>query len=149
MKILFVCRRNHGRSQLAEALFEKFAKGKHQVSSVGTEVIREGANREGEKISDQQIIAAMKELGIDISEKVRNQLTPQMVEEADYIIVTAQPESIPDYLKQSPKAIFWEIKDTGEIPYDEVKIIRDQLKTLIKKFIQTLDEKKIKPWKVS
>src|SRR3989344_8136411 len=111
MKILFVCRANQGRSQLAEAIFNNLSKGKHKAISVGTKVIREDSNKEGEKISDQNIITAMKEVGVDISQNVRNQLTPETLNEADRVIVMSEPENTPHYLKGSPKAIFWEIPD--------------------------------------
>ena len=139
MKILFVCRRNHGRSQMAEGIFNKLAEGKHQATSVGTQVIRADANREGQKISDTQIIAVMKEIEVDVSENIRNQLTPEMLEKVDKVIVMAQPESIPEYLKQSTKAIFWEIPDTYHVPLEFVRNVRNQLQVLIGDLIKTLD----------
>ena len=83
MKIIFVCKANHGRSQLAEALFNNLAKGKHTAFSAGTKVIREDANREGQIISDPNIITVMKEVGLDVSQNVRNQFTPEMLKEAE------------------------------------------------------------------
>ncbi len=57
MKILFVCKANNGRSQLAEAIFNKLVEGKHQATSAGTKVVREDSNKEGQKISDINIIS--------------------------------------------------------------------------------------------
>jgi len=105
MKILFVCKANSGRSQLAEAIFNKLSKGKHQAASAGTKVIREDVNREGTKISDPNIIAVMKEIGVDVSGNVRNQVTPEMLEKVDKVVILAEPEFVPEYLRQNKKSI--------------------------------------------
>ena len=112
MKIVFVCKANHGRSQLAEALFNNLAKGKHTAISAGTKVIREDVNKEGQTISDPNIIAVMKEMGIDVSKNVRNQFTPEMLNIADKVIVMSEPENTPSFLSQSNKAVFWAVPDT-------------------------------------
>ncbi len=139
MKILFVCRANQGRSQLAEAIFNKMAGTEHRAISAGTKVIREDSNKEGETISDPNIIAVLKEIGIDASKNVRNQITTEMIEEADKIIVMSEPENTPEQLKQNNKAIFWEISDTYNESREFVRGIRNQLESRISDFIKTLD----------
>jgi len=137
MKILFVCKGNHGRSQIAEAIFNDFSNGKHIATSAGTKVKTEEMDKDGQKVSDSVIIEVMKELGIDVSEKIRNQLTQEMVEEADKIIVMAQEETIPEYLKQSKKAIFWKVPDPSKQPIEFARDVRDKLKTMIADFIES------------
>jgi arsenate reductase len=143
MKILFVCKGNHGRSQIAEAIFNNISGGKHIATSAGTKVTTEEKDRDGHKVSAPLIIEVMKELGIDVSEKIRNQLTPEMVEKADKIVVMAQPETIPEYLKQSKKAIYWEVPDPAGQPIEFAREVRDKLNSLIKNFIETSSELKI------
>jgi protein-tyrosine-phosphatase len=138
MKILFICKANHGRSQLAEAIFNKLSEGKHQAVSAGTKVTREDSNKEGQRISDTNIITVMKEIGIDVSENVRNQVTEEMVKEVDKIIVMSEPENTPEYLKTSDKAIFWEVSDPYNKSLEFVRDIRNQLQVLISAFIKTL-----------
>ena len=139
MKIVFVCKANHGRSQLAEALFNNLTKGKHTAISAGTKVIREDANKEGQTISDPNIITAMKEVGIDVSQNVRNQFTPEMLKEADKVVVMSEPENTPSFLSQSEKAIFWNIPDTYNQNLEFVRGVRDQLKILVSDLIMSLN----------
>lgn len=149
MKILFVCKANHGRSQLAAAMFNKLANGRHWAISAGTRVVREESNGEGQKMKDLNAVIIMKKMGVDISENVRHQLTPEMLESVDRVVVMAEPGFIPEYLRQSDKAVFWDIPDTYNQSLEFVRDISNRLQALIGDFIETLDEKKIKPWKIS
>ena len=133
MKILFVCRGNVGRSQMAEVIFNKYSK--HKAISAGTKVYE----YEGQKLKDflfaKPVINFMKKEGVDISEKTRKQVNQEMVKKFDKIIVMAEPETVPDYLKKNPKSIYWNVQDPigmGNKGYD--KII-SQLKDLIRGFI--------------
>src|SRR3989344_3056501 len=128
MKVIFVCKANQGRSQLAEALFNNLSEGKHTAISAGTKVIREDANREGQTISDQNIITVMKEEGVDVSRNVRNQLTPEMLKEADKVIVMSEPENTPSFLSQSEKAILWNVPDTYNQNLEFVRGIKNKIK---------------------
>lgn len=126
---------------MAEAIFNDLVKGKHLGVSSGTLVIKNGINKEGEKVKDRDmhIVEVMKEIGIDVADNSRSQLIPRHVEEADKIIVMAEHENIPDYLKQSKKAIFWEVSDPKDQSLEFARDVRTHLQTLIKDFIKTLD----------
>lgn len=139
MEILFVCNGNHARSQLAEALFDRLSEGKYQVRSAGTTVKTPEKDRDGHKVTAPLAIEVMNEIGIDISDKIRNQLKPEMVEEADVIVVMSSPETIPPYLKESKKAIYWEVPDPYQHPIEFMRDVRNQLQVLISDFIKTLD----------
>jgi len=141
MKILFICRGNVGRSQVAEMLFRQIAKGRHEVISSGTKVSDEdGENNEGQKLKDRpsakNTILALRERGIEVAENTRKQLDPAMVEWADKIMVMAEPETIPDYLAKSSKMIYWNVKDLHGTNLEEHRVIIDRIEELIKKFIK-------------
>jgi len=133
MKILFICWANVGRSQMAQALYNQEASSKS--SSAGTKV-----EIENQKISDRPlakpVIDFMKNEGIDISNNTTNQVTPQMLNEFDKIIVMAEPETIPSFLLNNHKTIIWDIEDPkGKICKELEKIvleIKNKLKTLVK-----------------
>lgn len=140
--VLFVCRGNVGRSQMAEALFNTLSKGKDVAISAGTRVVREGSNKEGQKLKyksgAEEAIVALQEIGIDASENVRNQLTPEMLAEADKVIVMAQPETIPEYLAKSNKAIYWNVPDPHGQSLEFTRKVRNQLQDLVGELIKEL-----------
>jgi len=134
MKILFVCRGNVGRSQMAAVLFTKYSGIK--AFSAGTKVF-EGENQ---KIKDipiaEPVIMFMEKEGIDVSENNRIQLTPEMVQEFDRIIVMAEPETIPEYLSNSSKMEFWDIEDPKGMNDEGYEKIISQIKSKLKQFIK-------------
>ena len=134
MKVLFVCRGNVGRSQMAAVLFTKYSGIK--AFSAGTKVF-EGENQ---KIKDiplaEPVIRFMKKEGIDVSENNRVQLTPEMVQEFDRIIVMAEPETIPEYLSNSNKMEFWDIEDPKAMDDEGYEKIISQIKSKLKQFIK-------------
>ena len=67
-KVLFVCVRNSGRSQMAEAFFNQMAKGKGKAKSAGT--------RPAKRLEDN-VIEIMWEAGIEISRQRPKLLTPE------------------------------------------------------------------------
>jgi arsenate reductase len=75
--VLFVCKHNTGRSQMAEAFLRKFMGDAVDVASAGTVAADH---------PDPGVIAAMAELGIDISAARPKLLDPGVIARADRII---------------------------------------------------------------
>src|SRR3989338_3696862 len=101
MKILFVCKGNVGRSQMATTLYNTLSQT-HDSLFAGTHV----HEKEGQKIKENPkaefVIAVMREEGADVSDCVRKQVTFQMVEQADKVVVMVDKEELPSYLTDSP-----------------------------------------------
>jgi arsenate reductase len=75
--VLFICRHNTGRSQMAEAYLRRFAGDAIEIVSAGTIA----AER-----PDPGVVAVMAEEGIDISHALPKLLDPALAERADRII---------------------------------------------------------------
>ena len=78
--ILFLCVHNAGRSQMAEAIFNRLAKERgltYTAESAGTEL----ADR-----VHTTVVEAMAEIGLDISGESPRLLTNRMVEQAQRVI---------------------------------------------------------------
>lgn len=137
MKILFVCRGNVGRSQMASALFTKYSG--IRAFSAGTKVFE----NEGQKIREislaEPVIRFMQNEGIEISENIRTQITQEMIEEFDKIIVMAEYQTIPQYLLNSNKAEFWEIEDPQGMDDEGYKKIISQIKSNLNHLIERND----------
>ncbi len=132
MKVLFVCRGNVGRSQMAAELFTKYSGIKS--FSAGIKVFE----NENQKISEvplaEPVIRFMKKEGLDIAENTRKQLTPEMLEQFDKIIVMSEPETIPEYLSQNKNVEFWEIQDPKGMDDKGYEKIISQIKDKVKNF---------------
>ena len=129
-KILFVCVENAGRSQIAEAFFRKYAPKKFQAISAGT---NPGT------IVNPIVVEAMKEIGIDISKKPKS-LSNDMIENS------FQTVNMGCMNKEQCPALFvndvldWGIEDPKGKSLDEVRIIRDQIKSKILELIKQLEK---------
>lgn len=132
MNILFVCRGNVARSQMAEVLFKKYIKGDYNVLSAGTKL--SGPEQPISELGEitNNMIASMKEEGIDVAGNIRNQLTPEMVAWADKIfVITDENDLIPEYLSDSPKVTHWELPDPKSTSLEFHREVRDKIKKLI------------------
>lgn len=112
--ILFVCRHNTGRSQMAEAYLRHFADGAVEVASAGTIPADQPA---------EVVVKAMAEDGIDISKARPKLIDPETATRADRIItmgcdVTGVPRIDED----------WGLPDPKDQPLEKVREIRDLVK---------------------
>lgn len=140
MKVLFVCRGNVGRSQIAEAIFKQLTNGKHFSQSAGIEAMgSDGKDLNGMLLKDREsskhVIESMKRIGIDISNNFIKRLTLEMVENADKIIVMVKPETIPEFLRDNKKVTYWNITDPDEQTLEFHEQTRNKIKELVKEFV--------------
>jgi arsenate reductase len=125
-KILFVCVHNSGRSQMAEAFFNNYAKGKAQAFSGGTQPASH---------TDSTVLQAMKEIGIDISSQRPKMLTLEMVESADKVVTMGCG------VEGVCPATFvptedWQLEDPEGKPIEKVRAIRDEIAAKVKKLLE-------------
>lgn len=133
MKVLFVCRGNVGRSQVATEFYNRMHPG-GEGASAGI-VVEHPGQKIGERPAAQGAIASMKEIGIDISKNTTTLLTAKMLDNYDKVIVMAEPENIPDYLRTSPKFEYWDIEDMKNQDLEKSCALRDQIKQLIQEHL--------------
>ena len=128
--ILFVCVENAGRSQMAEAFFKKYASNEFDVISAGTiPSTRLNAT----------VIQAMKEIGIDINDQKPKLLSNSMIETSPKIINMGCMD------KDACPALFvkdvldWNISDPKGKSLEDVREIRDQIKSKVIDLIESLE----------
>ena len=122
---------------MAQAFFNHLSE--FTSTSAGTKV----ADFEGQTVAKRGQVApsvvlveVMNEEGLDISSEQRNQLTPELVDAADKVIVMAQRDSWPDYLVEGGKVVFWEISDPVNVPRETAQSIMDQTKGLVEDLVR-------------
>ena len=129
--ILFVCRGNVGRSQMAEALLNKHSE-KYIASSAGTKLSGPEQTIESLLPKTEHVLAVMKEEGVDISQHKRKQITPEMIQKFKKIILTIdQHDPVPDFLKIAGNTEIWETEDPKGKDLDRTREIKDSLKKRI------------------
>ena len=126
-KVLFVCVENARRSQMAEAFFNKLAKGQAVAVSAGD---RPASN------VDAKAVEVMKEIGIDITEQKPKALTMKMVEESDMVITMGCGA---DVCPVVPKRVEeWKIEDPAGKPIAKFREVRNEIRRRVEKLIKTL-----------
>lgn len=126
--VLFVCLHNAGRSQMSQALFERAAAGKHTALSAGTTPA---------KHVHPEVIAVMRELGIDLSDRKPQLLTTELAEQADIVVTMGCGDACP-YIP-GKQYIDWELPDPKGLPVDQVRAIRDDIQQEVTALAAELD----------
>jgi protein-tyrosine-phosphatase len=114
--VLFVCTQNAGRSQMAQAFFDRDAPVDVRAESAGHQPRREGVW--------PNVVEAMREVGIDLSQSRPKRLTVEMQLHADWAITLACGATCPFV----PTIVEdWDIPDPAGKPIQEVRAIRDAI----------------------
>ena len=126
--ILFVCVHNSGRSQMAEAFFNNQAKGKARAVSAGTQPAQS---------VNPLVVEAMRQAGIDISDKEPRLLTPEMLDTADRVISMGclDASACPAGMAHAED---WRLPDPEGRSLPEVILIRDEIKRRITELLAGL-----------
>ena len=127
-KVLFVCLHNAGRSQMSRALFERAAGGRHEADSAGT--------TPGERVHPE-VVEVMRELDIDLADRVPHKLTREQAEWADVVVTMGCGDECP-YIP-GRRYIDWDLPDPKGLPVDEVRAIRDDIARRVEALVRELD----------
>jgi arsenate reductase (thioredoxin) len=126
-EILFVCIHNAGRSQMAAALLDHHANGKVLVRSAGSEP----ADR-----LNPAVVAAMAEVGIDLTYEFPKPLTDQAVRAAEVVITMGCGEACPIY--PGKRYEDWQLQDPAGQPIEVVRGIRDDIDARVRQLLTEL-----------
>jgi arsenate reductase len=122
--VLFVCTHNAGRSQMAQAFFERHAPADIRAESAGQEPARE---------IWPHVVEAMREVDIDIAERRPRKLTVEMQLHADWAITLACGAHCP-FVPTTVED--WDIPDPANRPLEEVRDIRDAVEARVRDLIE-------------
>jgi len=128
--VLFVCVHNAGRSQMAAGFLTELAGGRIEVRSAGTQP--------GDQVNPSAV-AAMGEIGIDISENFPKKLTDESVKDSDYIITMGCGDECPYFPGKT--YLDWPLDDPAGQGVEAVRPIRDEIRKKIEALIAEIDAK--------
>ena len=129
-KVLFVCTHNSGRSQMAEAFFNRYAPPHIRAISAGSQP--------AERLN-QTVVNAMKEIDINISSQRPKLLTVEMLDSADIVITMGcgAEKACPAAFVQTED---WQLEDPEGKSIRDIRDIRDQIETKVKHLIKQIEK---------
>ncbi|MEE1651398.1 arsenate reductase ArsC [Brachybacterium sp. J144] len=125
--VLFVCVHNAGRSQMAAGWLRELAGDRIEVRSAGS--------TPADSINPAAV-AAMEEVGIDISDQAPKILTIESVQASDVVITMGCGDACPYY--PGKRYEDWKLDDPAGKGVDEVRPVRDEIKARIEELIASL-----------
>lgn len=126
-EVLFLCVHNAGRSQMAAALLERHAAG---------QVVARSAGSAPAEALNPAVVAAMAEVGIDISNQVPKLLVDQAAVQADVVVTMGCGDTCPVY--PGKRYLDWELPDPAGRPVEEVRPIRDEIDRRVRALLNEL-----------
>ncbi len=130
-RIMFVCKKNSRRSQMAEGFARKLGEGKMAVTSSGL------ATSQVDPITTQ----VMSEIGIDISAQTSKPLNDFNPQDYDAVIsLCGCGVNLPE--EWVLRAVFqdWQLDDPEGQPIETFRRVRDQVKERVTRLIESLKE---------
>ncbi|GAA1333471.1 arsenate reductase ArsC [Brachybacterium rhamnosum] len=125
--VLFVCVHNAGRSQMAAGWLRELAGDRIEVQSAGS--------APADSINPAAV-AAMNEVGIDISHQTPKILTPDSVQASDVVITMGCGDACPYY--PGKRYEDWKLEDPAGKGIDEVRPVRDEIRVRVEDLIASL-----------
>ncbi len=126
-EVLFVCVHNAGRSQMAAALLDHYAAGRVHVRSAGSAP----ADR-----LNADVVAAMSDIGLDLSKEFPKPMTDEVVEAADAVITMGCGDACPIY--PGKRYEDWDVDDPADADLDGVRRIRDDISERVRRLLAEL-----------
>jgi len=125
--VLFVCVHNAGRSQMAAAYLTSLSGGAIEVRSAGSQPADQ---------VNPAAVAAMAEVGIDLSAEIPKVLTTKAVQESDVVITMGCGDTCPFF--PGKRYEDWVLEDPAGQGVEAVRPIRDEIKARVQDLIASL-----------
>jgi protein-tyrosine-phosphatase len=126
-EVLFVCVHNAGRSQMAAALLAHHAAGRVQVRSAGSAPAKE---------MNPGVLAAMAEVGLDLSTESPKPLTDDAIQAADVVITMGCGDTCP--VHPGKRYLDWNVPDPAGKTLAEIRPIRDNIDRRVRALLTQL-----------
>lgn len=127
MTVLFLCRQNAGRSQMAQAFFERLAPG-HVGISAGSSPAAS---------LHPEVVLVMREVAIDLAGRIPKKVDAEMLTHADIVVsMGCDNRDVCDYPGREVED--WGIEDPSGKPFEDVRRIRDLLRARVEELARRI-----------
>ncbi len=124
-RVVFACVHNAGRSQMAAAFFNEIADPQKAAAvSAGTDP--------GKDVHPE-VLAVMKEVGIDLSGVKPQLLTSEMAAGVRFLVTMGCGEACP--VVPGATVLDWPLEDPKSKPIERVRQIRDEVRTRVRELV--------------
>lgn len=122
--VLFICVSNAGKSVMAAGLMRHIAGPQIHVTSAGTHA---------KNAVNDLSVQALAEVGVDISSHQPNQLTEQMIDQADLVVIVGNQAQLDDHPGTTIQRWNTDEPSLGGIDgIERMRIIRDDIVTRVR-----------------
>ena len=126
-RVLFLCVRTAGRSQMAAAFATRLGGGRVEVFSAGSEPAA---------AVHPVAVEAMREAGIDLSEQQPRRWTDEMIGGVDLVVTMGCGDSCP--VLPGVRYVDWQLDDPSGKPLEAVRPIRDEIERQVRMLLGEL-----------
>jgi arsenate reductase (thioredoxin) len=124
--VIFACVHNAGRSQMAAALFN--------AACDATQALASSAGTAPAARVHPEVVAAMREVGIDLSAAVPTRLTAELAQTASLLVTMGCGDECP--VVPGLRRVDWPLSDPKGQPIDVVRRIRDDIADRVRQLIR-------------
>jgi 8-oxo-dGTP diphosphatase len=136
-RVLFVCKGNWFRSQMAAAIYNKLTGSEH-ADSAGTYA---GApdEPEGQLLADlfptTHFFEAMEKRGMYVRANTTRRLRREMLSDYDIVVAMAEEPFVPDFLRDHDKVVWWAVENPRVVDEAKAGEIHDLLDGQVRELI--------------
>lgn len=125
--VLFVCVHNAGRSQMAAGFLTALGGDRVEVRSAGTQPVDQ---------VNPMVVAAMREVGIDLAEQAPKVLTASAVQDSDVVVTMGCGDACPYF--PGRRYLDWPLDDPAGQDLPTVRRIRDEIRARVEGLLAEL-----------
>jgi arsenate reductase (thioredoxin) len=112
-RVLFVCVQNAGRSQIAQALYERRGGDARSAGSAPAERVH------------PEVVEVLREVGLEVGDRRPRGLSWEDVEWAELVVTMGCGDACP--VLPGKRYVDWNLPDPSGRPLDEVRALRDEI----------------------
>jgi arsenate reductase (thioredoxin) len=131
-RVLFVCVQNAGRSQIAQALYERRGGDARSAGSAPAERVH------------PEVVEVLREVGLEVGDRRPRSLSREDVEWAELVVMMGCGDACP--VLPGKRYVDWNLPDPSGRPLDEVRSLRDEIDRRLGELADELERPELEPF---